>query len=182
MSVKNGRTNEPVTAVRNFPHESETRWSRETHAILSPLVFDIDPTRGRMDVMSADDPPGGFTEMNATEIAIVDRGRGLQLSTSRITVQDLVPYFQDGCSYDEISRWIPSLSHEEIAVVERYYREHQAEMDDQDRRIKARTEERVRLQRLRFPDVEVTREERLERLRSLLHRSRQEANGEGHPG
>ena len=27
------------------------------------------------------------------EIQIVDRGRGLQLSTSRITVQDLVPYF-----------------------------------------------------------------------------------------
>jgi hypothetical protein len=32
------------------------------------------------------------------EIAIVDRGRGLQLSTSRITVQDLVPYFQRGWS------------------------------------------------------------------------------------
>ncbi len=27
-------------------------------------------------------------------IEIVDRGRGPQLSTSRITVQDLVPYFQ----------------------------------------------------------------------------------------
>ena len=36
------------------------------------------------------------------DIRIVDRGRGLQLSTSRITVQDLVPYFQDGCSYEEI--------------------------------------------------------------------------------
>lgn len=29
-----------------------------------------------------------------TDIQIVDRGRGLQLSTSRVTVQDLVPYFQ----------------------------------------------------------------------------------------
>ena len=44
------------------------------------------------------------------EITLINRGRGLPLSTSRITVHDLVPYFQAGCSYDEIIRWIPSLS------------------------------------------------------------------------
>lgn len=33
-----------------------------------------------------------------TEVVIVDRGRGPQLSTSRITVQDLFPYFQLGYS------------------------------------------------------------------------------------
>jgi Protein of unknown function (DUF433) len=80
--------------------------------------------------------------MNATEIGVVDRGRGFQLSTSRITVQDLVPYFQEGCSYDEIIRWIPTLSHEEIAVVERFYRENQKEMDVQDRRIRERSANR----------------------------------------
>ena len=52
------------------------------------------------------------------EITLVDRGRGLQLSTSRITVHDLVPYFQEGCSHDEIIRWLPSLTPEEIRVVE----------------------------------------------------------------
>ena len=57
------------------------------------------------------------------EITLIDRGRGLQLSTSRITVHDLVPYFQNRCSYDEITRWLPSLTHEEIAIVERYYRQ-----------------------------------------------------------
>ena len=31
------------------------------------------------------------------EITLVDRGRGLQLSTSRITVHDLVPYFHERC-------------------------------------------------------------------------------------
>ena len=36
--------------------------------------------------------------MTTKSIEIVDRGRGLQLSTSRVTVQDLVPYFQEGCS------------------------------------------------------------------------------------
>jgi uncharacterized protein (DUF433 family) len=100
------------------------------------------------------------------EIQIVDRGRGLQLSTTRITVQDLVPYFQDGCSYEEIIRWIPTLTHEEIAVVERYYREHQAELDEQDRRIRAYRDEQIRLQQLRFPDE--GHEVRLARLREGL--------------
>src|SRR6059058_1533835 len=84
-------------------------------------------------------------------IEIVDRGRGLQLSTSRVTVQDLVPYFQEGCSYDEILRWIPTLSRDEIDVAERYYREHQAALNEEDRRIRERQDEQVRLQRLRFP-------------------------------
>src|SRR5215218_6631099 len=94
-------------------------------------------------------------------IEIVDRGRGLQLSTTRITVQDLVPYFQEGCSHAEIIRWIPTLTSAEIDVVERYYREHQKELDEEDLRIRARTEERVREQRLRFPEFEGTHEERM---------------------
>jgi uncharacterized protein (DUF433 family) len=76
--------------------------------------------------------------MKTETIEIVDRGRGLQLSTNRITVQDLVPYFQDGCSHQEILRWMPSLSGEEIAVVEQYYRAHQPALDEEDRQIKAR--------------------------------------------
>src|SRR5260370_19935875 len=118
----------------------------------------------------------------STDIEIVDRGRGLQLSTSRITVQDLVPYFQEGCTYEEIMRWIPTLTADEIAVVEHYYRNHQAELDEEDRLIRERTEERVRQQRLRFPEFAGTPEERLARLRGLLEKQRQEKNGERHPG
>src|SRR3954454_22966168 len=77
-----------------------------------------------------------------SRIELVNLGRGLQLSTSRVTVQDLVPYFQEGCSPDEIMRWIPTLSPEEIAVVERYYREHQKELDEEDRLIRERNEQR----------------------------------------
>jgi hypothetical protein len=62
------------------------------------------------------------------EITLVNHGRGLQLSTHRVRVQDLVPYFLDGCSHEEIIRWIPTLSEEEIAVVEEYYRAHEAEL------------------------------------------------------
>jgi len=112
-----------------------------------------------------------------TDIHLVDRGRGLQLSTSRITVQDLVPYFQEGCSNEEIIRWIPTLTVEEIAVVERYYRENQAELDEEDRLIRDRTAERVQQQQLRFPEFEGTPEERLARLRLILESRRQEKNG-----
>jgi uncharacterized protein (DUF433 family) len=110
-------------------------------------------------------------------IEIVDRGRGLQLSTSRITVQDLVPYFQQGCSHEEILEVMPTLSTEEIATVERYYREHQTELDEEDRRIRERTQERVRLQRLRYPEPHGTDEERKTRLKELLKQRRQEKNG-----
>jgi uncharacterized protein (DUF433 family) len=118
----------------------------------------------------------------AQEIQIVDRGRGLQLSTSRVTVMDLVPYFQQGCSFSEIIRWIPSLTDTEIAVVERYYREHKAELDEKDRLARARREEQIRQQRLRFPELVETQEERLLRMRLLLEKRRQEKNGDGHSG
>src|SRR5437879_4898802 len=99
------------------------------------------------------------------EITIVDRGRGPQLSTCRITVLDLVPYFQRG-GYDEIVRWIPTLSREEVAVVEQFYREHQVEFDEKDRLARARREEQVRQQHLKFPELNGTPEERKARLQS----------------
>ena len=113
------------------------------------------------------------------EITLVDLGRGLQLSTSRITVHDSVPYFQNGCSDDEIIRWIPSLTHEEIRIVERYYRQHKDELDEYERPVRAHRAEQIRLQRLRFPEPEGSRRERLAQLRQLLEQRRQESNGEG---
>src|SRR5258708_3153450 len=110
-----------------------------------------------------------------SEIKIVDRGRGLQLSTSRITVQDLVPYFQEGCSYDEIMRWIPTLTHDEIAVVERFYQEHKETLDEADRRIRERN-----AQRQNPPSVEKIRaagKARMQALREQLLRNK--PNGEG---
>lgn len=80
--------------------------------------------------------------MTTQAIEIVDRGRGLQLSTSRVTVQDLLPYFQESCSDEEIIRWIPTLTAEEIAVVRRYYNDHRQELDDEDRLIRAHCTER----------------------------------------
>jgi uncharacterized protein (DUF433 family) len=95
-------------------------------------------------------------------ITIVDRGRGPQLSTSRITVQDLVPYFQDNCPDDEIIRWIPVLTAEEIGVVRRYYTDHRDALDEQDRRIRERA-----AQRRNPPEVEAIRRRGAEKMAAL---------------
>lgn len=76
------------------------------------------------------------------EITIVNRGRGPQLSTSRVTVQDILPYIQLNYSYDEIREVMPSLTVGEIQVVERYFNEHREEVLEADRRIRARNASR----------------------------------------
>ena len=75
--------------------------------------------------------------MNAA-IEIVDRGRGPQLSTSRITVQDLVPYLQRKCSHEQILEIMPVLTVEEIETVERYVQDNYEAVMEQDRRIRER--------------------------------------------
>lgn len=76
------------------------------------------------------------------DITITDRGRGPQLSTNRITVQDLVPYFQLNYSYDQIREVMPILSVAEIQAVERYVGEHREEVMAVDRRIRERNANR----------------------------------------
>lgn len=115
------------------------------------------------------------------EISIVDKGRGPQLSTSRITVQDLVPYFQLNYSYDDILEIMPTLSVAEIQVVERYVQEHYEDVMEEDREIREQNatrrnpphiEELLRRAREKRPAIQ-------ERLRQLLAK---EANGDGHSG
>lgn len=113
--------------------------------------------------------------MASERVEIVNRGRGLQLSTSRVRVQDLVPYFQEGCSYDEIIRWIPTLTVEEIAVVDSYYREHQAELDEEDRFIRERNDKRKNPEWVE----KVLAEARIERLAIMERLRKEKANGDG---
>ena len=87
-------------------------------------------------------------------------------------MQDLVPYFQEGCSHEEIIRWIPTLSAAEIAVVERYYREHQEALDQEERLICE-----CSTQNKNSPWVDkVLEEARAERL-AITERLRRQANG-----
>ena len=110
------------------------------------------------------------------EIRIVERGRGPQLSTSRITVQDLVPYFQEGDTHEEILRWMPALTREELLVIERYYEENKAEVLEVDRQIRERN-----AQRRNPPEIEkILKEARVERLAIMEEmRRKREANGDG---
>lgn len=75
--------------------------------------------------------------MTTETIKIVDNGRGPQLSSSRITVQDLLPYYREGASNDEIRRWIPSLSDNEIALLKEYIRDHFREVVQTEKETKA---------------------------------------------
>jgi uncharacterized protein (DUF433 family) len=72
--------------------------------------------------------------MKTETIEIVDRGRGPQLSTSRVTVQDLLPYYREGTSNEDIRRWIPSLTDAEIAALSEYIRTHYEEVLDTERK------------------------------------------------
>ena len=108
------------------------------------------------------------------QIEIVDVGRGLQLSTSRVRVQDLVPYFQEGCNDSEIMRWIPTLSREEIAVAESYYRAHKVELGAEDRRIRQRNAQRKNADWIE----RIAAEARTERLSKLENLRQTETSGE----
>ena len=55
-------------------------------------------------------------ELNATEITFVDRDRGLQLSFSRVTVQDLVLNVQQCCSPEFTGRHDSTMEHERLSA------------------------------------------------------------------
>lgn len=114
------------------------------------------------------------------QIEIVDRGRGMQLSSCRITVQDVVPYIQMGWSHEQIKEIMPILTDEEIAVIERYVKENREEVMEEDRRIRERTAS----QRNPLEVEKILREARIERLAWVEARRQQRSggkNGEGHP-
>jgi hypothetical protein len=81
-----------------------------------------------------------------------------------------------------IIRWLPSLSYEEIALIDRYYRQHQEELDEYENDVQAYRAEQIRLQRVRFPERKGSRHERLAELKQLLHKRRPETDGEGTRG
>ena len=74
--------------------------------------------------------------MKTETLDVVDHGRGPQLSTKRITVQDLLPFYREGASNKEIRRWIPALSDEEIGTLNEYIRDHYEEVLESEQAIK----------------------------------------------
>jgi uncharacterized protein (DUF433 family) len=120
--------------------------------------------------------------MKTESIEIVDLGRGAQLRAKRITVQDVLPYCREGASNEEIRRWIPSLTDEEIAALHAYIGEHLEEV------IRAEKEVKEHHDRMRAAQPAWTRandhlsiEERKALLREKLGRRQAEKNGADDP-
>lgn len=113
--------------------------------------------------------------MKTETIQIVDRGRGPQLSSSRITVQDLVPYFQQSFTHEQIREIMPSLSVEEIAVALAYVKDNYDAVMEQDRRIRERS-----ASRRKPPEIEEAERmellARLEKARQQIRDTKEESN------
>jgi uncharacterized protein (DUF433 family) len=111
-------------------------------------------------------------------IEIVDLGRGPQLRTKRITVQDVLPYCREGASNEEIRRWVPSLTDDEIAALRVYIREHHEEVTQVEQEIKA-YHDRMRAKQPAWTRANdhLSIEERKALLRQKLTRRQAEKNG-----
>jgi uncharacterized protein (DUF433 family) len=119
-------------------------------------------------------------------VEIVDRGRGPQLSTSRITVQDVLPYYREGTSNEEIRRWIPSLTDEEIVLLKNYIQVHQEEVLQAEARIKAfhdcmRAAQHAKGGVFAEGEKNLTAEERVSRLKEKIKQRQAEKNGARNP-
>lgn len=113
-------------------------------------------------------------------IEIINCGRGPQLSTSRVTVQDLLPFYQEGASNDEIRHWIPSLTNEEIALLQEYIRANYEQVVETEKQIKEYHERMRALQPAWTRETDhLSTEERLARLRESLRQRSAEKNGAG---
>lgn len=102
-------------------------------------------------------------------ITIVDRGRGPQLSNSRLTVQDLVPYLRQNFTHQQIREIIPVVTCEEIRVVEQYVNANYAAVMEQDRRIRERSANRKP-----SPEAEASLRRGGEKMESLRKQFRRE--------
>ena len=69
---------------------------------------------------------------------IIDRGRGLELEGTRITVFAIMEYMEGGCSVGQIASAMPSLSLEQIEYAIAYIKEHEEELKPDYYQIMAR--------------------------------------------
>lgn len=123
--------------------------------------------------------------MKTETIEIVERGRGPQLSTTRITVMDIFYWLHRGYDWEHIQKSMPTLTRAEFDVVMDYVNEHCKELAEKDASIEERIQERIAEQRARGfgpPDENMTTEQWVARFRETIKRKQAEKNGERNPG
>jgi hypothetical protein len=124
--------------------------------------------------------------MKTETIEIVDRGRGPQLSTTRITVLDIFYYLHRGYGFDEIQQVMPSLTREGFDVVADFIKAHHSELVEQDRRADEFHKRGMEAQHAKggifaAADENLTTEERVARLKEKIKQKQAEKNGARHP-
>ena len=120
--------------------------------------------------------------MKTETIEIIDRGRGPQLNTTRITVLDIFYWIHRGHGWDHIHETMPSLSRAEFDVVMAFVEKHREELAERDRRVEEIHEKQMAEQRARggiFAGIDetLTREERIARMRQKLAAKQAEKKG-----
>jgi uncharacterized protein (DUF433 family) len=125
--------------------------------------------------------------MKTETIEIVNRGRGPQLSTTRITVMDIFYWLHRGYGWEQIRKSMPTLTRAEFDVVMDYVNQHRDELAEKDRLAEERTDRRIAEQHARGgifapPDENMSTEERVAQLREKMRKRIAEKNGEGNSG
>ncbi len=123
--------------------------------------------------------------MKTETIEIVDRGRGAQLSSTRITVLDIFYYLHRGYDYDVIHQAMPSLTREEFDVVAEYAKAHYSELVELDRRADEFHQRGMAAQHARggifaASEKNLTTEDRVARLKEKMKQKLAEKNGARH--
>jgi uncharacterized protein (DUF433 family) len=124
------------------------------------------------------EPVASHEGQAVSQPTIVDHGRGPQLSTCKITVQDLLPFFKADRSDAEVLAWYPQLGVEEVRLLRQYYLDHTAEVLEAEARIAADHDELRRKYHRASPLAALSPDERRTYLaRKLAERRAPEANG-----
>jgi uncharacterized protein (DUF433 family) len=92
--------------------------------------------------------------------AIIDRGRGPQLSTCKITVQDLLPFFKSGKTDAEILQWYPQIGADELLLLRQYFTDHVEEVLQSEKQIAAYHDELRKTYHRESPLATLSPEER----------------------
>lgn len=87
--------------------------------------------------------------MKMETVQIVDRGRGPQLSNSRITVLDVFYYLHRDHDFDVVHDVMPSLTREEFDLIVDYVNEHRDELAERDRKAEEFIRKGIEAQRAR---------------------------------
>jgi hypothetical protein len=124
--------------------------------------------------------------MSTEPIQIVERGRGPQLATSRITVLDVFYYLHRGYEFDFIQRAMPSLSRAEFDAIIAYIKDHHDELAEKDQQAEDFHRRGMEVQHARGgifapSDEDLTTAERVARLKEKLQQKLAETNGARHP-